>query len=69
MGNRTLKEIVRQYIKAKPEVEIWKTDEAWSAEDWHYAVVVINSNGFWLNAFKHERTAQRYCNKLRLKLI
>jgi hypothetical protein len=60
---------VQDYIDQKVDVYIWRTDEVWSAEDWHYAVVVKNSNGFWLDAFDTEQQAIDFCLKNELKIV
>jgi hypothetical protein len=67
--NLITRQQVRNYIKNKSKVYILETDELWNARDFHYAIIVIGSKGFWLNAFKKYSMAVKYCTKLGLKIV
>lgn len=59
---------VQKYLDKKVDVYILETDESWCAGDYHYAVVVVDSDEFWLNSFDTEIEAIEYCNKNNLKI-
>lgn len=63
------RDIAKEYIRSKATFQIEKSDETWSEGVYHFVIVAVNSNGFWTNAFTHEKTARRYCEKLGLKVL
>ena len=67
--SQNLNDIVNDYIKRKVDVYIVRTDEAWKQGNYHYAVVVKENPGFWLNAFTTEEKAIKFCEKNKLKII
>jgi hypothetical protein len=65
----TVKKIVDEAIKNKEPVEIVYTYDTDDSGDYMYAVSLINTPGFWLNAFITKKGAINFCKRNGLPIV
>lgn len=58
---------IKEYLNKHVNVYISYSDELYG--QWRWAIIVKDSNDFWLESFEREDEAIDYCNKYGLKIV
>jgi len=56
--------VMLDIIERSDHVIIFKSDEAWGQDDYHYVIEGDGAPGFWLNAFKAKEEAIQFCQDM-----